>query len=103
MTATFGTIYVVFKKCVALISAIMLLVVGADEKNTPAPVGADVISKDTYVLYDYHMTSQGVTNDGEYFYFSGKKNLGKADIETGKIFRITPMSLKKWDMTTSAV
>lgn len=89
MTATFGILYVIFKKCVALISAIMLLVVGADEKNTPDPVGAEVIAKNTYVLYDYHMTSQGITNDGEYFYFSGKKNLGKADMETGEIFRIT--------------
>ncbi len=89
MTATFGTIYVIFKKCVALISAIMLLVVGADEKNTPAPEGAEVIGKNTYVLYDYHMSSQGVTNDGEYFYFSGTKNLGKADMKTGEIFLIT--------------
>lgn len=89
MTATFGTIYVIFKKLVTLISAIMLLVVGADEKDTPAPEGAEVVSKTTYVLYDYHMTSQGVTNDGEYFYFSGKKNLGKADMETGEISLIT--------------
>ena len=89
MTATFGTIYVIFKKLVTLISAIMLLVVGADENDTPAPEGAEVVSKTTYVLYDYHMTSQGVTNDGEYFYFSGKKNLGKADMETGEISLIT--------------
>ncbi len=89
MTATFGIIYVVFKKIVTLISIIMLLVVGGDEKNTPAPVGADIIEKTTYVLYDNHMSSQGVTNDGEHFYFSGKKNLGKADIKTGEIFRIT--------------
>lgn len=89
MTATFGMIYVIFKRVVTLISVIMLLIVGGDEKNTPAPVGADVIEKTTYVLYDNHMSSQGVTNDGEYFYFSGKKNLGKADIETGEIFRIT--------------
>ena len=89
MTATFGTVYVIFKKCMALVSAIILLVVGADEKNTPDPVGAEVIAKNTYVLYDYHMSSQGVTNDGEYFYFSGKKNLGKADMKTGEIFLIT--------------
>ena len=89
MTATFGTIYVIFKKLVTLISAIMLLVVGADENDTPAPEGAEVVSKTTYVVYDYHMTSQGVTNDGEYFYFSGKKNLGKADMETGEISLIT--------------
>ncbi|MBQ5592138.1 MAG: hypothetical protein IIU80_04265 [Clostridia bacterium] len=89
MTATLGTIYVIFKKVITLISVIMLLVVSGDEKNIPAPEGAEVIGKTTYVLYDYQITSQGVTNDGEYFYFSGNKNLGKADLETGEIFRIT--------------
>ncbi len=89
MTATFGTLYVIFKKIVICISAIMLLVVGADEKNMPLPDGAEIIEKNTYVLYDYHMSSQGVTNDGEYFYFSGNKNLGKASIETGEIFLVT--------------
>lgn len=89
MTATFGTLYVVFKKIIICISAIMLMVVGADEKDMPSPDGAEIIGKNTYVLYDYHMSSQGVTNDGEYFYFSGNKNLGKASIETGEIFRIT--------------
>lgn len=82
---TFGTIYVIFKKLICLISAIMLAVVGADEKNIPSPDGAEIIAKNTYVLYDYHMSSQGVTNDGEHFYFSGNKNLGKADMETGEI------------------
>ncbi len=85
---TFGTVYVIFKKIICCISAIMLLVVGADEKDLPSPEGAEIIGKNTYVLYDYHMSSQGVTNDGEYFYFSGTKNLGKADIETGEIFLI---------------
>ncbi len=85
---TFGTIYVVFKKLISLISAIMLLVVGADEKNLPLPEGAEITAKNTYVLYDYQVTSQGVTNDGEYFYFSGNQNLGKADMESGEIFLI---------------
>ena len=73
MTATFGMIYVVFKKCVSLIAAIMLLVVGADEKNTPAPVGADVISKDTYVLYDSDIEKDFVFNpvEKEYPYYGG--------------------------------
>ena len=84
----FGFSYVIFKKCIALISAIMLLVVGADEKNLPDPVGAEVVGKNTYVLFDYNVSSQGVTNDGEYFYFSGNKNLGKADMKTGEISRI---------------
>ena len=85
---TLGTIYVIFKKLICLISAIMLMVVGADEKNIPAPDGAEIITKNTYVLYDYQVSSQGVTNDGEYFYFSGNKNLGKADMESGEIFLI---------------
>lgn len=89
MTATFGTLYVIFKKIIICISALMLFVVGADEKDLPSPDGAEIVGKNTYVLYDYHMSSQGVTNDGEYFYFSGNKNLGKASIETGEISLIT--------------
>ena len=85
---TLSTIYVIFKKLVFLISAIMLLIVGADEKDLPSPDGAEIIGKNTYVLYDYQLSSQGVTNDGEYFYFSGTKHLGKADMETGEIFLI---------------
>lgn len=85
---TLGTIYVIFKKLICLISVIMLTVVGADEKNMPSPDGAEIIAKNTYVLTDYQMASQGVTNDGEYFYFSANKNLGKADMETGEIFLI---------------
>lgn len=96
---TFSFSYVIFKKLIAIISAIMLMVVGADEKDMPQPDGAEIIAKNTYVLYDYHASSQGVTNDGEYFYFSGTKNLGKADMETGEIIRLTtnavPAELKE--------
>ena len=84
----FGKSYVLFKRCIFLISAIMLLVVRADEKQMPSPDGADVVGKNTYVLYDYFMSNQGVTNDGEFFYFSGKKNLAKADMRSGEIIRI---------------
>lgn len=95
---TFGTIYVIFKKIIILISLIMLLVVGADEKDMPLPDSAEIIRKETYVLYDHHMSSQGVTNDGEFFYFSGTKNLGKARIDSGEIFLINtspiPQELK---------
>ena len=83
-----GTVYVIFKKMISLISAIMLLVVAAEEKNIPSPDGAEIINKNTYVLFDYQVTSQGVTNDGEYFYFSGNEHLGKADMESGEIFLI---------------
>lgn len=84
----YGTIYVIFKRCVSLISAIMLLIVAADEKDMPLPDGADIIAKQRYVLEDQYMSNQGVTNDGTYFYFSGTKNLGKAKMEDGEIFLI---------------
>ncbi len=92
---TFGTVYVVFKKIIILISSIMLLIVGADEKDMPLPDSAEIIRKETYVLYDYQVSSQGVTNDGEFFYFSGNNNLGKADIETGEIFLINASPIPK--------
>ena len=67
----------------------MLMIVGLDERNLPSPDGAEIIGKNTYVLFDYQVTSQGVTNDGEYFYFSGNEHLGKADMETGEISLIS--------------
>ena len=95
----FGTAYVIFKKIICCIAAIVLSVIAADEKNMPAPDGAEIIAKETYVLYDYQVTSQGVTNDGENFYFSANKNLGKADMESGDVSLIAidaiPEALKE--------
>ena len=91
----FGMSYVSFKKCLALIAAIMLLIVSVDERNLPAPEGARIVSRQRYVLEDYYMSNQGVTNDGTYYYFSGKKNLGKADMKTGEIFRINTSPIPK--------
>ncbi|MCR5150309.1 MAG: hypothetical protein K6B52_03675 [Clostridiales bacterium] len=91
----YGISYVIFKKCVALISALMLLIVGMDEKNLPSPDGAEVISRHRYVLEDYYMSNQGVTNDGTYYYFSGKKNLGKARMSDGEIFLINTSPIPK--------
>ena len=90
MTVTVGfPFYFIYQKLTALIAAVLLLIVGCDEKNLGTPEGAQVCDKNTYVLFDYHVTSQGVTNDGEYFYFSGTKNLGKADMETGEVFLVS--------------
>ena len=95
----YGKGYVVFKKLLSIISALMLLIVGFDERNLPSPEGAEITAKNTYVLYDYQVSSQGVTNDGEYFYFSGNEHLGKADMESGEIFLIStdaiPEALKE--------
>ena len=73
------------KKVTALVAAVILMIVGFDEINMPDPDGAEIVGKTRYVLLDAKVTSQGVTNDGEYYYFSGNKHLGKADIETGEI------------------
>lgn len=95
----YGKNYVIFKKIVSLIAAIMLLIVGLDERNLPSPEGAEIIAKNTYVLFDYQVSSQGVTNDGKYFYFSGNEDLGKADMESGEISLIStdaiPEALKE--------
>ena len=83
--------YVFFKRCIAWISAIMLLIVSMDERNLPNPDGAEIITKQRY----YFMSNQGVTNDGSCFYFSGKKNLGKADMQTGEIFCVNTSPIPK--------
>ena len=91
----FGISYVFFKKCLALVSAVMLLIVSMDERGLPEPDGAHIVAKQRYVLEDYYMSNQGVTNDGEYYYFSGKKNLGKAKMKNGEIFRINTSPIPK--------
>ncbi len=83
-----GTAYVILKKILILISTLMLIVVGFDERNLPNPDGATVVDKNTYVLFDYNMSSQGVTNDGTSYYFSGNSNLAKADMKSGEIYLI---------------
>ncbi len=91
----FGLSYVIFKRCLALVSAIMLLIVSIDERDLPDPTGAQIIDRQRYVLEDYYMSNQGVTNDGTYYYFSGKKNLGKANMKTGEIFLVNTSPIPK--------
>lgn len=78
-------ILTVIRGVISIITTIMLVIVGNSESNLPSPAGAEIVSKQTYVLIDEDVSSQGVTNDGEYFYFSSKKHLGKADMETGEM------------------
>ena len=96
---TMGGFYVVIKKIWILITIIATVIAGSAEKNLPAPDGAQAVSKQVYVLNEKDYCSQGVTNDGEYYYFSGTKNLAKADMKTGEIFRVSmnaiPSELKK--------
>lgn len=72
----------------AIVTAVILLIVSVDEKDLPSPDGAEICGRYRYALLNYDVSSQGVTNDGTYFYFSGNKHLGKADIKTGKMVRM---------------
>lgn len=69
----------------SIVTAVILLIVSVDERNVPNPDGAEIIDQTRYTLLEYEATNQGLTNDGTYFYFSGKWKLAKASIETGKI------------------
>ncbi len=89
MMITVSTAYVILRKMLSIISAIMIMIIGSSEKNLPAPTGAEVTNVIRYVLTDKNYNNQGITNDGEYFYFSGTKNLAKADMKTGEIFCVT--------------
>lgn len=91
----FGFLYVVFKKCISLVTLIALLLAGAGNEETAKPDGAQYISKHTYVLNERYMVNQGITTDGEYFYFSGKKNLAKAKVDSQEICRISTNAIPK--------
>lgn len=69
----------------AIVTAVILLITCVDERNLPKPDNAEIISTKKYTLLEYEATNQGLTNDGTYFYFSGKWKLAKASIKTGRI------------------
>ena len=93
------------KKVTALVAAVILMIVGFDEINMPDPDGAEIVGKTRYVLLDAKVSSQGVTNDGEYYYTTGAvvalgfSGLQKIDIETGEVVlqntNAMPKELKK--------
>lgn len=78
-------ILALIRSVTAIVSSVILLIVGIDESNIPQPDGAEIIGQTRYTLLEYEATNQGLTTDGEYFYFSGKWRLAKASVETGKI------------------
>ena len=63
----------------AIVTAVILLIVSVDEKDLPSPDGAEICGRYRYALLNYDVSSQGVTNDGTYFYFSGKKPISKPE------------------------
>lgn len=72
----------VFKKIWALITAILLTVTISAENPQGVPDGAVLADSYTFMLDQALTRGQGVTTDGEYFYFSGNFFLNKTDIAT---------------------
>ena len=72
MTATFGTIYVIFKKCVALISAIMMLVVGGGV----LPLIQNFIADASTYMFSYIVILLGLAYM-LYYAAIGSKNVNK--------------------------
>lgn len=76
--------FAILKKIWALLTAILLFVSLQVEKPVGEPVGAELLSEHTFMLEEALVRGQGVTNDGEYFYFSGNFFLNKTEIKSMK-------------------
>ncbi len=74
----------VFRKIWALVTAILLTVTINAENPPGVPVGAVLVDSHTYMLDQALTRGQGITTDGEYFYYSGNFFLNKTDMKTHK-------------------
>jgi hypothetical protein len=89
-----------FRKFWALLSAVLLVFTLNAENPPGVPVGAELVASHTYMLDRALIRGQGVTTDGEYFYYSGNFFLNKTDIQTHEtvaknLFAIPPALLLK--------
>ena len=73
-----------FNKFWALLTAILLTVTINAENPPGVPDGAVLVTSHTYMLDQALTRGQGVTTDGQYFYFSGNLFLNKTDMQTNK-------------------
>ncbi|NLP48433.1 MAG: PQQ-like beta-propeller repeat protein [Clostridiales bacterium] len=80
----FSLFFSALKKAWALLTAILLFVSIQVEKPAGEPQGAVFVGSRTFMLEEALVRGQGVTNDGEFFYFSGNFFLNKTDIKTGE-------------------
>ena len=60
-----------------IFSALIGALTGKLDKPAAPPEGATLVSDKNIVLTDAITKAQGLTNDGEYFYYSGKTTLTK--------------------------
>jgi outer membrane protein assembly factor BamB len=73
-----------FSKFWALLTAILLTITINAESPPGVPDGAVLVTSHTYMLDQALTRGQGVTTDGQYFYFSGNLFLNKTDMQTNK-------------------
>lgn len=81
-----------FRRVAAFFVSIMLLFAGAVDDGGENSLGeAKLISSDRYVLCDGDFLTQGITNDGEYFYctgartYTGFNGIAKISVKTGEV------------------
>lgn len=73
-------IKIVIAAC-AIFSTLIGALTGKLDKPAAPPEGATLVSDKNIVLTDAITKAQGLTNDGEYFYFSGKTTLTKMALD----------------------
>jgi outer membrane protein assembly factor BamB len=73
-----------FKKFWSMLTVVLLMVTVAAEYPQGTPQGAVLVASHTYMLDQALTRGQGVTTDGQYFYFSGNLFLNKTDMQTNK-------------------
>lgn len=71
-----------FTKFWALLTAILLIAATNAENPPGLPDGAELVGSHTYMLDQALMRGQGVTTDGEHYFFSGNFFLNKTNIQT---------------------
>ncbi len=83
----------IFKSVWAILTSVILFFVGLTVDTSVKPVGAEVISRESYTLEEALLRAQGVTNDGENYYFSANFFLSKVNMKTGEKIKLNLMAI----------
>jgi len=82
----FGTYFPLAKRLFALLSLLAALII-AQVEPAPPPDFREPLRTADFALFDALVRGQGVTTDGEHFYFSWNYGLTKTDLSGKKILR----------------
>lgn len=83
----------IFRKLWAGLLALVTLLAVAAEKGTPPPQGAELTGSDTFVLTDALLRGQGITTDGEAYYYSGNFFLSKSSIDNRQTLAVNRFAI----------